>query len=142
MPTHDILEVIKLTVQFLIVPAFLWLRKLWVRFEKLQGDVQRVLKAFVVLANRERRELDLVRRLAYHNRQLVIILRFEVKRGTLSRDSEEALVTIQRANEEIQKDIDSLRDTAFRARSLRLARTSGEELDQGEVDAGTLLEDV
>lgn len=108
----------------LILPALEALRRLWRSYRRLREDVSKVLRALRILATRERRHFDIQRRLIW-------ALRFEQKRGILSRETVEVLAQLQR-------ETDELRETAFRAPELRKARLSKGVIFQGETDANPL----
>lgn len=107
-----------------IVPAFHLIRSAWRKVAKLREDVARVLHILRIFANRERRLLDITRRLIW-------AIRFEEKRGTLSHETIQVL-------HQLQRETDDLRDTAFRASAMTAARAQGYEINQGEMDGNRL----
>lgn len=121
-----IVQVVSILGPILIVPAWAGVRSVWRQFRKLRSDVHKILAALRVLANRERRALDISRRLIW-------AIRFEEKRGVLSHETVQVL-------QQLQRETDELRDTAFRSPELRRARLEGrrENLEQGELDANPL----
>lgn len=110
----------------LILPAIEALRRFWRDYRRLRADVGKVLRVIRILANRERRQLDILRRLVW-------AIRYEEKRGTISHETIEVLGQLQR-------ETDDLRDTAWRSPELRKARLEQGQIMQGEVDANPLQE--
>ena len=126
-----VLEIAKILTSWLsflgpwvLMPAFEFFRRTWIQFRQVRGDVHRLLRAFVVMANRERRQLDVMRRLIWQ-------VRFEAKRQSWSPESAEAFALLQ-------MEYDALRDTAFRAREMRAARLAGDSIILGETDVDAL----
>lgn len=139
-----IIQALSILGPYVIWPALVWLFRVWRNLRALFVAVPKILKAMAIFANRERRGFDVDRRHLFYFRRMLHVLRNEARRQDWPGASQGAMEAIWQETEHLDRDIQSLRDTAFRAREMKSQRELREErgmggeivpVDQGELNA-------
>ncbi len=153
-PFLDVLDRIRPLLQafsffgpYVIWPALYWLYRTFESGRKLYRTFPRVLTVLAVLMNRERRILDINRRVLFHDRRAVEIMRNAAKHYQWPRAWQDELEVIDHELARCDRETMALRDSAFRAREMQVQRREraaklergeigvSDELNQGELDA-------
>lgn len=127
-------------------PAVVFLWRVGVGLRAILEVFPRVLKALAIVANRERRCLDVHRRQLFYVTQAIEVMRNAGHKYEWPKAWQDELKVIHQQLARCDQDIMALRDTAFRAREMRTGRelreararggeTAQASLDQGDLDA-------
>jgi hypothetical protein len=136
----DWIGIVTAVLSWAILPAFEALRRFWFLFKGLLAAVR-------VFANRDRRTIDLTRRLSFvmsgdeKHPGLLPALRIELQRQGAPPATMKHLEELHAQFMEIHRQADWLRDTAYGCEELekqRAAGRKGEAIFQGDLDARRL----